>query len=62
MSASNKSSSGHLDGIADGEKDAASVARAGDGDAASLVAKEERNKVLIMEWTRLRCRRSAAIG
>ena len=62
MSASNKSSNGHLDGIADGEKEVAAIARAGDGDVGSLVAKEERNKVLIMEWTRLRCRRSAAIG
>ena len=42
--------------MVDSEGGTRGIARGVEGDVASLVAKEERNKVLIMEWSRLRCR------
>src|SRR5947207_1635890 len=60
-SASSKRRSGHREGIVNNDRGWRDAARDGE-DAASLVAKEERNKVLIMEWGRLRCGRSAATG
>src|SRR5206468_11125379 len=60
-SASSKSMTGQRDGIVNKDRGCRAVPRGGE-DAVSLVAKEERNEILIMEWKRLRCARSAAVG
>src|SRR5438132_6264648 len=60
-SASSKRTRGQREGIVNNDRGKRDVARGGE-DATTLVAKEERNKVLIMEWRRLRGGRSAAVG
>src|SRR5256885_16914451 len=60
-SASSKRRSGQREGTVNNDRGGREVAPGGE-DAASLVAKEERNKILIMEWRRLGCGRSAAVG
>src|SRR5207247_4928103 len=60
-SASSKRKNGQREGIVNKDRGRRDVARGGE-DATTLVAKEERNKILITEWRRLRCGRSAAAG